>query len=80
MLNYKKNNILQMLHMLIQHLLTRPLGRPQRKPRVLYGDYNYQAASWDKPRREVAKVEWHQGELFPWVGFIVTNDTFGENG
>jgi hypothetical protein len=25
------------------------------------------------PRRAVAKVEWHQGELFPRVGFIVTN-------
>jgi len=29
--------------------------------------------SWDKPRRVVAKVEWHAGELFPRVGFIVTN-------
>ena len=25
------------------------------------------------PRRVVAKVEWHQGKLFPRVGFIVTN-------
>ena len=33
----------------------------------------YQAGSWDRPRRVVAKVEWHQGELFPRVGFIVTN-------
>jgi hypothetical protein len=33
----------------------------------------YQAASWDTARRVVAKVEWHQGELFPRVGFIVTN-------
>ena len=24
----------------------------------------------------VAKVEWHQGELFPRVGFIVTNLTY----
>ena len=31
------------------------------------------AASWDKARRVVAKVEWHQGELLPRVGFIVTN-------
>ena len=57
----------------IRHLLTRPVGRPPRKPLVLYEDFNYQAASWDKPRRVVAKVEWHQGELFPRVGFIVTN-------
>ena len=33
----------------------------------------YQAGSWDRERRVVAKVEWHQGELFPRVGFIVTN-------
>ena len=35
--------------------------------------FPYQAASWDQPRRVVAKVEWHQEELFPRVGFIVTN-------
>jgi hypothetical protein len=64
------NDILQTL---IEHLLTRPVGRPPRKPVVLYEDFKYQAASWDKPRRVVAKVEWHQGELFPRVGFIVTN-------
>jgi hypothetical protein len=29
--------------------------------------------SWDQARREVAKVEWHAGELFPLVGFLVTN-------
>ena len=26
-------------------------------------------------RRPVAKVEWHPGELYPCVGFIVTNIT-----
>ena len=25
------------------------------------------------PRRVVAKIEWHQGELFPRIGFVVTN-------
>jgi hypothetical protein len=29
--------------------------------------------SWTKPRRIVAKVEWNPGELYPRVGFIVTN-------
>ncbi len=57
----------------IQHLLTRPVGRPPKKPVVCYHDFMYQAASWDQARRVVAKVEWHQGELFPRVGFIVTN-------
>ena len=64
------NDILQKL---IEHLLTRPVGRPPRRPIVLYEDFKYQATSWNKPRRVVAKVEWHQGELFPRVGFIVTN-------
>jgi hypothetical protein len=34
-----------------------------------------QAGSWNKPRRVVAKVEWHPGELYPRVGFIVSNMT-----
>ena len=57
----------------IRHLLTRPVGRPPRKPIVWFADFQYQAASWDRPRRVIAKVEWHRGELFPRVGFIVTN-------
>ncbi|MDP6954102.1 MAG: transposase [Alphaproteobacteria bacterium] len=35
--------------------------------------FSYQAGSWDRKRRVVAKVEWHPGELYPRVGFIVTN-------
>jgi hypothetical protein len=57
----------------IEHLLARPVGRPPKKPRVFYHDFSYRAASWAKSRRVVAKVEWHQGELFPRIGFIVTN-------
>ncbi len=34
-----------------------------------------QAESWKMARRVVAKVEHHTGELFPRVGFIVTNLT-----
>ena len=66
----KGNNILQG-H--IAHLLTRPVGRPPKKPIVQYHSFRYQAASWKKSRRVAAKVEWHCGELFPRVGFIVTN-------
>ncbi len=29
--------------------------------------------SWTHPRRVIAKVGWHPGELYPRVGFIVTN-------
>jgi hypothetical protein len=59
----------------IEHLLTRPVGRPSIKPQVFYESFEYQAAGWNIPRRVVAKVEWHNGELFPRVGFIVTNMT-----
>jgi len=59
----------------ITHLLTRPVGRPSHKPKVFYESFSYQAQSWPDPRRVVAKVEWHEGELFPRVGFIVTNMT-----
>jgi hypothetical protein len=57
----------------IGHLLTRPVGRPPRQPQVFLASFSYQAQSWARPRRVVAKVEWHQGELYPRVGFIVTN-------
>ena len=53
--------------------MTRPLGRPPKKPIVQYHSFQYKAASWDTPRRVVAKIEWHAGELFPRIGFIVTN-------
>lgn len=58
----------------IESLLTRPVGRPSKKPVVWYYDFLYQAGGWDKPRRVVViKVEHHQGEPYPRVGFIVTN-------
>jgi hypothetical protein len=53
--------------------LIRPVGRPSYKPVVRYKSFLYQAASWTKARRVVAKVEFHFGELFSRVGFIVTN-------
>jgi hypothetical protein len=56
----------------IDDLLTRPRGRPGYAPLVRYRSFQYQAASWDRPRRVIAKVEHHLGELFPRVGFIVT--------
>lgn len=59
----------------IDHLLIHPVGRPSHKPKMFYEPFSYQAQSWDHPRRAVAKVEWHEGELFPRVGFIVTNMT-----
>lgn len=55
------------------HLLKRPVGRPPDSARRIYHDFAYQAASWSKARRVIAKVEWHPGELFPKVGLVVTN-------
>ena len=59
----------------IEDILFRAPGRPSRKPLVRYKSFRYQAKSWTTPRRIVAKVEHHCGELFPRVGFIVTNMT-----
>ena len=57
----------------IAHLLKRPVGRPPIEVRRYYANFSYRAQSWKAPRRVVAKVEWHPGELYPRVGFIVTN-------
>jgi Transposase DDE domain group 1 len=59
----------------IGRLLTCPVGRPPHEVRQFHASFSYQGQSWKKPRRVVAKVEWHQGELYPRVGFIVTNLT-----
>ena len=59
----------------IAWLLKRPVGRPPQEVRRYYASFRYQAGSWNKPRRVVAKVEWYPGELLPRVGFIVTNMT-----
>ena len=63
----------QILQAEIGHLLKRPVGRPAHHVQRFYKSFRYRAASWAHPRRVVAKVEWHFGELFPRVGFIVTN-------
>ncbi len=59
----------------IAELLTRPVGRPSHKPMAWYKGFLYKAASWNTARRVVAKVEHHTGELFPRIGFVVTNLT-----
>src|ERR687885_315078 len=57
----------------IAHLLKHPVGRPPHEVRRFYASFRYQAQSWSRSRRVVAKVEWHPGELYPRVGFLVTN-------
>src|SRR5499427_9088932 len=63
----------QVLQGRIGYLLKRPVGRPPNEVRRFHANFSYQAATWTKPRRVIAKVEWHPGELYPRVGFIVTN-------
>ena len=67
----KKNAVLDKK---ISHRLTRPARRPSKtKIKRFYETFEYQAASWSKPRQVVAKIEWHPGELFAKTGYIVTN-------
>ena len=63
----------RVLQQSIAHLLRRPVGRPPKEVRRYHASFSYKAQSWSKSRRVVAKVEWHPGERFPRVGFIVTN-------
>ena len=70
----------QVLQREIAHLLVRPTEWPSPKPIVSYHDSVYQAQSWNVSRRVVDKMEWHQGELFPRVGFIVTNLSYPPKG
>jgi Transposase DDE domain group 1 len=59
----------------IAEWLTRPVGRPNQKPVVWYKSFLYQAGSWKTARQVAAEVEHHTGELFPRVGFLVTDLT-----
>jgi Transposase DDE domain group 1 len=52
----------------IAWLLRRPVGRPPHEVRRYHASFSYRAGSWTRPRRVVAKVEWHPGELYPRVG------------
>ncbi len=47
----------QVLQESIAHLLTRPIGRPPNHVQRYYASFSYQAGSWSKMRRVVAKVE-----------------------
>ena len=59
------------LELEIEDILFCPPGRSSRKPLVRYKSFRYQAESWARPRRIVAKVEHHPGELFARPGFEV---------
>jgi Transposase DDE domain group 1 len=48
----------QVLQRRIGHLLTRPVGRPPKKPVVSNASFLYQAKGWTRARRVVAKILW----------------------
>ena len=64
------------LYRRVKNLIESPPDSPVKELTTFYATFSYRAESWDKPRRVVAKVEWHPGELFPRLGFIVTNLTW----
>ena len=68
-----KRGVCSLLERDIAELLIRSVGRPGHKSVVWYKSFLYQAASWKTPWRVVAKVEFHFGELFPRVEFILTH-------
>jgi DDE family transposase len=47
-------------------------GPSSHEVRRSYASFRYQAQSWSRSRRVVDKVEWHPGELYPRVDFLVT--------
>jgi hypothetical protein len=47
----------QVLQDRIGYLLKRPVGRPPSEVRRFHANFTYQAGSWNKPRRVIAKVE-----------------------
>ena len=57
MVRLPANDVLQRR---ISYLLNRPVGRPPHEARRFYASFTSQAQSWSKPRRVVAKVEWHR--------------------
>jgi Transposase DDE domain group 1 len=54
-------------------LLTPPVGTPPNEVWRSFANFTYQAGRSAKARRVVANVEWHPGELYPRVGFVVRN-------
>ena len=62
----------------LEPLLTRPVDWGQGQTIVQYYDLHYQAASWQGPRRVIAKVQWPRAQLLPQTSFVVTN--LGTNG
>jgi hypothetical protein len=68
-----KNN--SVLDDIARPLLKRPEGRRPKEPREWVHDLEYQAKSWDKPRRIVVVVQERKDDLFLHHFVLITNAT-----
>jgi hypothetical protein len=57
----------------ISYLLICRSGVPRTKSAGIMPASATRLRPGDKPRRVIAKVEWHLGELYPRAGFIATS-------
>jgi hypothetical protein len=57
----------------IGDLLTPPVGRPPNEVHHSFTNFTHPAGTRMRLRRVAAKIEWHWGELYLCVGFMVTN-------
>ena len=55
-------------------IFLRDLSGPPDHVRRFHASFSYQAGSWNKKRRVVAKVEWHPGELVPGGSSLICRD------
>ena len=55
----------QNLQRAIEHLLTRPVGRPSKAPKVFYENFTYQAKSWDQAVASWPKWNGIRASCFP---------------
>lgn len=57
----------------IARVMKRPAGRPPKDVRRYYANFKQQGRQLEQGPSDVAKIERPPGELYPRVGFIVTN-------
>ena len=57
----------------LEPLVTRPADWGQGQTVVQYYDLSYQAVSWQRLRRVIAKGHGHRAQLLPQASFVVTN-------
>ena len=69
----KENNTLRKLASDMEDHLSEMTKNDKVSYAVVYGEFMYQAGSWDYPRRVVSKVEKQAGQLLHMFTFIVTN-------